>query len=394
MAFLFARITVNGETREISLKQKIHSFDWDSKKEQLRNKTPEAQRLNSFIEKVRFLITEKYRDLIDQGEPFTVDNVKDLYFSGQVRKHSSHSLLELFSYHNEHNESILAHGTMKNYYTTLAYLNKFISKYYGTDDLPLSKIDYSFIERFERFVRTEPIKSYDPCRGNGVYKHMERLSKVLTIGRKLRWMKENPFMDYTKHMVKPQRKFLDITELERIEQQIFYDPKINYVKDLFLFSCYTGLAYVDVSQLRPADFYRSNDGKLWMDKYRQKSKELSAVPLLDNAIAVIERYWNGSVVDTDKTIFPFISNQEVNRNLKIIRAACGISKEVTFHIARHTFATTVTLKNGVPIETVSKMLGHTKLSTTQIYAKVDEDKIANDMNLAQLKLNERKIKIS
>lgn len=275
---------------------------------------------------------------------------------------------------------------MKNYYTTLAYLERFIIARFTKKDFPLDKLDYAFIEQFEYFIRNTPIKSHDRCEGNGVYKHMERLCKVVGLGRRLKRMNTNPFMDYRKHPTKPQRKALDIKELGKIESQEFTDSQIAYIQDLFLFSCYTGLAYADITTLKTSNLYRSNDGKLLLDKYREKSSELSLVPLLTDAINILNRYWNGNSMP-ERIISPYVSNQEVNRNLKILRATCGISKEITFHIARHTFATTVTLKNGVPIETVSKMLGHTKLSTTQIYAKVDEEKIAENMALVQDRLD-------
>lgn len=383
IAYLFARITVNGTSREISLKQKMNEGDWDSRKEQIRGKRTDVQAMNNFIDKVRFMLTEIYRGLVDKGNPFTVDHIKDIYLGRQSPKETDfRGIIELFQYHNDTQKHLLAAGTMKNYHTTLTYLERFIIALFTKKDFPLDKLDYAFIEQFEYFIRNTPIKSHDRCEGNGVYKHMERLCKVVGLGRRLKWMNTNPFMDYRKHPTKPQRKALDIKELGKIVSQEFTDSQIAYIQDLFLFSCYTGLAYADVTTLKTSNLYRSNDGNLWLDKYREKSSELSLVPLLTDAINILNRYWDGNSTP-DRIIFPYVSNQEVNRNLKIIRATCGISKEITFHIARHTFATTVTLKNGVPIETVSKMLGHTKLSTTQIYAKVDEEKIAKDMASVQ-----------
>lgn len=387
---LYAKITINGESVEISLKQLVDPKDWDSRKECLKAKSAEAHSFNSFIEKVRFLITEKYRILIDKGEDVTAPKVKTLYLGNQSsspKQKSGHTLLELFRYHNKMNGSNpetggsgeLSEGTMKNYRTSLEYVRLYIQEYLHKDDIFLADINYELVKEFELYIRNHPIKNFDPCKGNGLYKHMERLHKVIRLGRKLKWMKDDPFEGYEMKKTRPRRKKLDIDDLIKIESKIFANPMVTYVKELFLFSCYTGLAYADTLGLTPSDIKRTNNGKLWLDRYRQKSSELSSVPILETARLILEKYWTPEKGMHDR-IFPYVSNQEVNRSLKIIQAGCDIFKEMTFHIARHTFATTVTLKNGVPIETVSKMLGHTKLSTTQIYAEVDEEKISDDMN--------------
>lgn len=397
---LYAKVTVNGDAVEISLKQLVNPKDWDSRKECMVPKTPEAQAVNSFIENMRFLITQKYRLLIDKEETVTAEKVKVSYLGNQSSKPkqpTGHTLLELFLYHNKINgtnaetgeNGVLAEGTMKNYRTSLEYVRLYIQQCLQKQDIFLSELNYELIEGFEHYIRNFPIKNFDPCKGNGVYKHMERLHKIIRLGKKLKWMKDDPFEGYEMKKTKPRRKKLDIDDLVRIESQIFVDPKISYVKELFLFSCYTGLAYADTLGLTPLDIKRADNGVIWLDRYRKKSNELSSVPVLEAARNILNKYWTADKGMNDQ-IFPYVSNQEVNRNLKIIQATCNIFKEMTFHIARHTFATTVTLKNGVPIETVSKMLGHTKLTTTQIYAEVDEEKIADDMNGVEELLNVKK----
>lgn len=397
---LYAKVTVNGDAVEISLKQMVSPKDWDSGKECMTTKSAEAQSVNSFIEKVRFLITQKYRTLIDKDEVVTAAKVKEAYLGNQSAKTKprlGQTLLELFRYHNMINGSnietgesgILAEGTMKNYRTSLEYVRLYIQEHLHKDDLFLSEMNHESVVGFEHYIRNNPIKDFDPCKGNGLYKHMERLHKVVRLGKKLKWLKEDPFEGYEMKKTKPRRKKLDIDDLVKIEAQMFADPKIAYVRELFLFSCYTGLAYADTFGLTPSDIKRTNEGRLWLDRYRQKSSELSSVPILDAAKNILNKYWTAEKGMNDK-IFPFVSNQEVNRSLKTIQATCNIFKEMTFHIARHTFATTVTLKNGVPIETVSKMLGHTKLSTTQTYADVDEEKISDDMNGVEELLNLKK----
>ena len=169
--------------------------------------------------------------------------------------------------------------------------------------------------------------------------------------------------------------------------------RLQWVKDLFIFSCYTGLAYIDVMQLTPSNIAIGIDGKQWLATNRQKTSNPVRVPLLPKALEVIDKYKGHPKALHDGTLFPTISNQKLNGYLKEIADLCGVEKDLTFHIARHTFATTVTLTNGVPIESVSKMLGHTKISTTQVYAKVIEKKLGEDMDMLRDKLTSKKHKI-
>lgn len=180
---------------------------------------------------------------------------------------------------------------------------------------------------------------------------------------------------------------MQTSELAAIEEHDFDNPMLQKVKDLFVFSCYTGLAYIDVTELKPDHIVTNIDGTKWVKTSRAKTERSVIVPLLKPALLILEKYMGQREAQICETIFPWISNQEVNRSLKIIAEVCNIKKHLTFHLARHTFATTVTLMNGVPIETISKMLGHTKLSTTMIYAKVKQSKIGLDMQLLQNKLD-------
>jgi site-specific recombinase XerD len=178
-------------------------------------------------------------------------------------------------------------------------------------------------------------------------------------------------------------------ELERIEKKTFDFERLQYVKDLFIFSCYTGLAYTDAMNLTPANLVRGIDGDYWLTTQRQKTRIAVKIPLLPKAKNLVEKYKNNPKSLNEGTLFPNISNQRLNGYLKEMADICRINKNLTFHLARHTFATTVTLSNGVPIESVSKMLGHTKITTTQVYAKVIESKLSDDMKLLKQKLDDK-----
>jgi len=192
-------------------------------------------------------------------------------------------------------------------------------------------------------------------------------------------VKVNPIAKYKCPLKKSKRKKLTIEELVALENHVFINEKLKYVRDLFLFSCYTGLAFVDVMALRQSHFEKTAEGVIWCKIYRTKSDELCAVPFVQSAINIFLSYAVDISTPNEKPIFPDITNQEVNRCLKSIAEVCGIATLMTFHVARHTFAKVVALKNGIPIETVQIMMGHTKITTTQIYADVDEEKVINDM---------------
>jgi len=176
--------------------------------------------------------------------------------------------------------------------------------------------------------------------------------------------------------------------LAAIETQDLENPILQKVRNLFVFSCYTGLAYADLMALKPANIISSMDGMKWIKTTRTKSDVGVNVPLLSPALVILEKYSHYQEPSQNGMLFPRVTNQEMNRSLKVIGEICGIRKNLSFHLARHTFATTVTLMNGVPIETISKMLGHTKLSTTMIYARVTNSKIGMDMSLLKSKLDD------
>lgn len=244
-----------------------------------------------------------------------------------------------------------------------------------------------FATELENYIRSTPIKEHDPCTGNGVAKHVQRFKRIINWAVEIEWLKSSPIEKYSCPIKKSKRKKLSIQEVVALEQKEFQSENLNYVKDLFLYSCFTGLAFVDAMTLTDTDFEWELNGIVWCSKYRTKSDELSMVPLLNSASAILRRYRADAKACQRRTIFRNITNQHINRSLKIIKEACEISTPMTFHTARHTFAKTIALKNGIPLETVQMMMGHSKITTTQIYADVDEEKIIDDMAGLEDKLN-------
>lgn len=294
---------------------------------------------------------------------------------------TDYSLAELFNYHNEQSETLLQYSTLKHYFTTQRYLIAFLQHRYELDDIELTELDYRFIVDFEQFLyRIPPQDHRRPLQTNGVLKHMTRVKKMINLAVNLDWINKSPFRGFKLRKTEVDKSFLNKLELKKIEDKEITGKRLNTVRDLFVFACYTGLAFVDMAGLLREHIVTGIDGDPWIKSFRQKTKTPVKTPLLQPALDIMERYLKKINTSPKANIFPRISNQKMNAYLKEIAHICGISKNLTFHIARHTFATTITLSNGVPIETVSKMLGHTKLSTTQIYARVLEDKISKDMN--------------
>lgn len=389
---VYARISVNGERIEMSLRKNIKIVDWNNSKGLARPKNDALKLLNNHLEQVRCLLTSHYQEFIVNKELVTAEAVKNKFLGIEQQENTLQSLMD---YHNLHMKEVLAPGTIKNYHTTVRYLKEFILKHFKKQDLYLSELNYEFITHFEYFLRTyQPIDHHKGMENNGVMKHLERLQKMVRLGTKLGWIDKNPFEFFKLKLQKVERGFLSSDELAAIEDKNFSLQRIQYAKDLFVFSCYTGIAYIDVMQLKPENIILGLDGTYWIKATREKTDTSFNVPILPKAALIIEKYKNNPRSIAKGSVFPIISNQKLNSYLKEVADLCGIKSNLTFHLARHTFATSVTLSNGVPIETVSKMLGHTSIRTTQIYAKVIEQKVSKDMlNLRNILDNNEKSKL-
>jgi integrase len=218
-------------------------------------------------------------------------------------------------------------------------------------------------------------------------KHIQRFRKIITLAYHLEWIERDPFVRWKPIFEKRQTEFLSANELSNLKTYYFPVERLDRVRDLFVFSCYTGLAYADLIRLNPDNVTIGIDGTNCIITRRQKTKTTVRIPILQKAQDLIDKYKRHPITQVTETLFPVITNEKLNLYLKEVADAVGIKKNLTFHMARHTFATTITLSNDVPIETVSKLLGHTKLTTTQIYAKVIEKKVSEDMQVLRKKLN-------
>ena len=380
-----ARVTVNGKRTEISVKRSVNANEWDDRKGMAKGNRKETVELNMFLNQFKAKIINTYQQMILSDAVIDGPAIRDRVLGTD---HLATTLVSLVEYHNEQQLHKLAPGTMKNYYTTQRYIEKFLREKYYRNDIVLSQLTYKFILDFERYLFNYVPKDHQkPLNNNGIMKHIERLRKMINMAVKLDWLSKDPFASFKKHFDKVERECLNDKELTALANKHFAIERLRHVRDMFMFSCYTGLSYVELAELSPTNIVTGIDGGLWISTIRAKTDTGVRVPLLPQATELIEKHRDNPRAQNNGTVFPVISNQRMNGYLKEIADICGITKILTFHIARHTFATTITLSNGVPIESVSKMLGHTSIRTTQIYAKVVEQKLSEDMRKLEQRMS-------
>ena len=391
IAPLYVRITINKKFVDISLKRRLKLISWDHKFQKVIGADKELKEIQEKIRQTRTEINSAYDNLRYNKEVLTADSIKTFLENGGEEEQTT--LLFLMNYHNTEVKKLLEPGTMKNYYSTERYVKEFLIKRKKRTDIYLSQLDYKFIIDFEIYLRQrEPDKGQRPCTNNTVMKHIERLRKMINIALKNDWIVKDPFLRFERHMIHKDRQCLELEELETIKALNFDIHGQEIVRDTFVFSCYTGLAFADVCNLSNEHLVTDIEGEKWIEMVRQKTANFSGkkfyVLLLPEAIELIKKYRGHPMASYTGTVFPIYSNQATNRYLKVISKMANLNFALTYHIARHTFATTVTLENGVPMESVSKMLGHSSIRTTQIYSKVKKKKVSSDMKILRERLKQ------
>ncbi|WP_345006714.1 site-specific integrase [Snuella lapsa] len=389
---IYCRITVEGKRSEISLKRSIPVNNWDVSKGKARGLSTEIRAFNNYLDSVYSKILNCHKQLLEEDKLITSQAIKARYLGiDDVHK----TLRELIAYHNDTMTSVLKFGTLKNYYTTERYLHKFLKEKLKQHDIYLKQLNYRFLCDFEQFLRTHKNKKGKlTLSNNGVMKHIERFKKMVNLATKMEWISKNPFVQFQLKFEKFDRQYLTERELKLIENTYYQNDRLEKIKDCFLFACYTGLSYIDAKELNKDQIVKGIDNRYWIFTKREKTNQTVKIPILPKAQQIIEKYKQHPDTLYFNRVLPLCSNQKANKYLREIVDDCKINKKITFHVARHTFATTVMLSNGVPIETVSKLLGHTKLTTTQIYARVIETKISEDIESLLQRLETKKQKQS
>ena len=392
---VYCYITLKGDKSKFNTKLHVPEKNWDSSSGKPKGSTIEVRELNQKLDEIKSCIFQIYHDFKISGKAFTNLNIRNKFMgiADELTTDPSdkYTLMMLFDYHQEISKNTYVKETLEHYMVSKRYFQEFLETEYKKSDIKINDLNYKFITDFETFIykRNKRRDISKTCKNNTIMRHIIRLRKLVSIAQNNEWIDRDPFVRFKVKYTPSTRTYLTAEELERIEELEISVPRLQKVKDLFVFSCYTGLAYIDVTNLTTHNLKVGIDKEIWIHTQRQKTKNSVSIPLLDQAYNIIQKYNPDLNTKEEIPLFNVMSNQKLNAFLKEIASLCYINKELTFHVARHTFATTVTLTNGVPIESVSKMLGHTSIKTTQIYAKVVDSKICDDMNSLKNKLHSK-----
>ena len=381
---IMCRITIDGQMSRFGTKLSISPNLWDVNTSAVIGRTNEAVEINSFLETMKTSIYNVYHDLLTRENNVTPERVKNIYLGLEVK---NQIVLELYQRHIDDIEKLVgisrSKSTLQKYRVAQKHMADFIKEYYNASDMSLKEVNHSFLRNFEVYLM-----SSCGCMENTTAKFLQRFRTIILFAKNNGWITIDPFASYRIKFKKVDRGYLTQEQIEIIMKKQFSTERLERVRDVFIFCCFTGLSYIDAKNLVEDNIRNSFDGKLWIMGKRVKTDTSYNIPLLDTPQQIIEKY-KGKL--SDNKVLPVPSNQKLNEYLKEIGSICGINKDLTFHLARHTFAT-LTLTKGVSIETVSKMLGHTNIKTTQIYARVTDVKVSTDMNLFAEKLEEKRKK--
>jgi len=378
---IYLRITFNGKRSEITTGSNCEPSRWNSQTGRSNGKKEEVKSFNAYLDNLQAKVYQAHRQLIEADVFTSAENIRNQFLG---KKEKSLTLIDIFKDHNQKMEALLGSefkkGTLNRYRTSLKHTVEFLEWKYNVKDIDINKIDHTFIMEYDFYLR-----SVRKCANNSTVKYLKNFGKIIRICLSSGRLTIDPFLNYKNNVKKIDRVYLIPEEIQLMAEKKLATERLTQVREIFLFCCYTGLAYIDVKNLRKIDIVKGVDGEQWISIKRQKTNTPSRIPLLPSASAILGIYEKCPACLNSGMLLPVLSNQKMNSYLKEIANFCGIQKTLTFHIARHTFATTVTLLNGVPIESVSKMLGHTDIQTTQHYAKILDIKVGTDMEMLKEK---------
>lgn len=380
---IYLRITINGTRIELSTSRFVEKTKWNAEAGKMKGSSEEARLINTHLDTLRTKVYETENWMINNNQEINAQSFKNRLLGVEEKQRK---LILIFEDHNKRMKELVGRefsiNTLKKYETALSHTKEFLLCQYNIRDISIKQVDIAFINDFDFFLRNTK-----KCNNNSTIKYIRNFGKIIKQAYVNGWIEKDPFLNYKGKVKQTDRNYLTQSELQDIINKEIRIQRLDLVRDMFIFSCFTGLAYIDVFNLTKENVIKGIDGEMWISTHRQKTDSLSKIPILPVSERILDKYKNHPVCKNEDKLLPILSNQKMNAYLKEIADVCGINKELTFHIARHTFATTVTLSNGVPIETVSKMLGHTNLKTTQHYAKILDKKISEDMQVLKAKFN-------
>ena len=379
---VYMRFTVDGKRSETTASRECDPLQWNSAAGKMKGTKEGVKTFNNYLETLRAQVDDAHSAMVKAEELITAESLKNRYLG---KEDQGKMLIEVFEDHNKKFEKLVGKettkGTLSRYQISLSHTQRFLKWRYKLSDISVRKVDHQFITDYDFWLRSER-----NCGNNSAVKYIKNFKKIILICLHNGWIDRNPFVNYKGKVKRVHRVCLEQADLNAIEAKEFGSTRLQQIRDIFLFSCYTGLAYVDIKKLNRDDVTVRYDGESWIMTNRHKTDIPTPIPLLPQAVELIRKYAEHPKCLNTGLVFPVPSNQKVNDYLKEVADLCGIKTELTFHIARHTFATTVTLANDVPIESVSVMMGHTSIKTTQLYAKVLNVKLSKDMNSLRRKM--------
>lgn len=381
------QVTLEGVRQFITTGQKIEPDYWDVRTGRAAGKSQKIKVINEYLDKMRVDAYKVFNEMKSLGNEFTPEDLRRNLTGKNEAK--TKRLLEVCDIFNSNAEKLIGieigkitWGRYKAFRNRIA---DFLKLKYSMDDIYLSHLKYSFMVEYEFYIKTE-VK----IQQNTMAKYLKYVNRVIEFATNNEWMDRNIFQNYKCPVKEAKREYLTQAELDRIMEKEFKIDRLIEVRDIFVFCCYTGYAYKDAVNLTPEHIGTGINGKKWIYTSRQKTENVSNVPLLETALDILEKYKDHPKCVKDNKLLPMKSNQKLNSYLKEIADICEIKKPLTTHIARHTFATTVLLANGVSMEATSKMLGHSSIKTTQIYGKIVESRVGDEMDMLSEKLASRK----
>ncbi|MFI3324060.1 MAG: site-specific integrase [Rikenellaceae bacterium] len=381
---IIARITINGKMAQFSTQLEVADQMWSVPLGRATGQSKESKQINDYLESIKASLINLHHEKRRVGVELSAERLKSMYLGKGDEKQT---LIAAFAEHNKGVEKLVGIettlSTYKKYELAKRRLIEFLTFQYGITDIAMSELNLNFVRNYELFLKTEKELSH-----NVAAKMIQFLKKIVSLAFFNGTIANNPFAPYKIRLTKVDRGYLSEEELDILLHKKIDIPRLDCIRDVFLFCCYTGLSYIDIKNLTTRNIVESSNGDLWIKTHRQKTKNPVSVLLLDVPRSILDKY-RGTLPEED--VLPVLSNQKCNSYLKELADICHIDKNLTFHMSRHTFATTLTISNGVPIETVSKMLGHSSIKITQIYARITTEKINKDMKVLASKINSSNI---
>ncbi|MFA9193417.1 site-specific integrase [Flavobacterium sp. FBOR7N2.3] len=387
---VYFRITVDGIPREASTRRQWDIERWNQKTERAVGTKEDAKSLNFFLDSLTTKIHEIKTEIMYTGKPITSQKIMD-HVMGRITPRAR--VLEEFQKHNDEMKALIGNGyteaTLERFSITKNHVTAFIKLKYNASDFEFADLNFEFIKDFEFYLRT-----VRKCSNNTTLKYISNFKKIVIRAIDKEIIIKDPFKSFKGKKTKIVKKPISAKELAELERHQFSTDRLNTVRDIFVFQCYTGLAYIDAFQLQRADIKDGVDGNQWILYERQKTNSTARIPLLPKAIKILEKYKDHPLCLKRGTVLPVSSNQKMNEYLKEIADLCGFPFTLNTHMARRTFGSTVTLNNNVPINVVKEMLGHSSVKQTEAYAITEQATIGREMTLLNKKLKLEKTEIS